>query len=545
MYRADGSDAGRFMTLKSLLTLVALSIVGWQTAHAQATPFVPPDDPVYADIDRLSAAGLIDTLIVGARPFSEREILRLLREARDRASRDASASLWATSIIDRDVQRLARTTFRPIDAIGVEETQLDSPYRAAPVDSNGVLPATINPLAAYREGRALAYGETHAIETTHSALLGPYLAVMLNPRFTVESFRSGAGNPAQSKSTLSLQSGAVTLLAGNLSVEAGKDYVEFGQSPTGGLLLSQNAPALEMIRVSNDRPAALPFVSRFLGPFRGMAFVADLGEDEIHPHTALVGYHVAALPSPRLELGFEVIDAMGGNGGQPASFSDRILDAIPIVDVLRANSDFQFSNKMIGVDAHWRVPEWRGFDAYAQVGLDDFDARRLASVLLQDGGYLVGTSLSCLMECGRLGVRFEYHQTGIRFYTHPDYPIEESGMLLGDPLGPRGLGTYLTVDAAPRRGGAFSVTGAFEVRSGDGYASTSTGPHTEGFHFVQAYRRPGEKRARVTGAWTSGHATDRFGVRVTGGVERVANFDFVGGSDRTNFLASGGLVVRP
>ena len=59
--------------------------------RAQATPLVPPDDRVYRDLDRLASAGLIDSLILGARPFSEREVLRLLGEAKRNLGRSASA----------------------------------------------------------------------------------------------------------------------------------------------------------------------------------------------------------------------------------------------------------------------------------------------------------------------------------------------------------------------------------------------------------------------------------------------------------------------
>ncbi len=523
-----------------------MAVAGARVTFAQATPFVAPNDRVYLVIERLAAAGLIDTLIIGARPFSEREIMRLLGEARRSLARKQSPSAWAARTIARDMARFDGPHDRVVDAILSGATHLDSPYRPAPPDSNGVIPATINPLAAYREGRPLAFGETFELESMHSAEPSRYVALTANPRVTFESFRSsGLVSPSGSRSTLALQSGAATFVVGNFSLEAGRDYVEFGQAPTGGLLLSQNAPALDMIRVSNDLPAGLPFVSRLLGPMRGMLFVADLGSDQLHPHTKLVGYHVAALPIPQFEIGVEVIDAMGGNGGQPASFGDRVLDAIPIFDVLRANSDFQFSNKIAAVDGHWREPSWRGFELYLQTAIDDFDARRLKSVLLDDGGYLGGLSFSCLMDCGQLGVRLEYHQTGIRFYAHPDYPIEKDSILLGDPLGPRGLGGYLTVDAESERAGQFSTTAAFEVRSGDGYGSGSTGNHTEGFHFFQVFHRPAEKRARLLEVWTFDTGHDRITLRVSGGAERVTNYAFVAGADRTNWIGSLGVSVRP
>ena len=310
-------------------------------------------------------------------------------------------------------------------------------------------------------------------------------------------------------------------------------------------MLSENAPALNLVRLSNDRPLVLPWVSRVLGPMRGALFVADLGPNHLpHPHSKLIGYHIAALPHPQFEIGVQVTDAMGGNGGQPASFGDRVLDAIPVVDALRTSSDFQFSNKLAGVDLHWRMPRWRGFELYAEGDADDFDGRNLSRGFTEDAGYLFGASLTCLLECGALGVRAEYHQTGIRYYTHSDYPMAKNQLLLGDPLGPRGVGGYVMVDRDTGPIDELSFAGAFEARSGNTYRSATTGAHEAGFHFELVERRPSEKRARLIATWTRAQST-LLSVSVSGGVERVANFDFVGGDDRTNVLGRIAVVARP
>jgi hypothetical protein len=288
-------------------------------------------------------------------------------------------------------------------------------------------------------------------------------------------------------------------------------------------------------------------VLRLLGPIRASLFVADLGDEfQIHPRAKLAGYHIAFLPHPRFEIGVEVLDAMGGRGGQPASFGDRIVDAIPLIDaIFRSGTDFQFSNKMAGIDFHWRVPSWRGFELYGEGDADDFDIRRLRSVLLEDSGYILGVSLGCLIRCGGLDVRAEYHQTGIRYYTHTDYPLESRGILLGDPLGPRGAGGYLTLDGDSFGAGYFAIRTAFESRSGNLYGSTVNGPNTEGFHFVQIAHRPAEKRARAVATWGPEVRGGRIGLRVSAGGERVSNFDFVAGNDRTNWLAQAAIIVRP
>ncbi|HEY4215951.1 MAG TPA: capsule assembly Wzi family protein [Gemmatimonadaceae bacterium] len=523
--------------------LVLSSAIAASTATAQARPMVPPGERVYRDIDRLAAAGLIDTLVLGARPFSEREVVRLLSEAQRNLSRNPNAQAWAAPTIAGDLARWTRGKIKPMDAAFVELSEMDNPYRPAPVDPNGKIDAVINPLAANRSARVIANGFTADFETFHSVTLGSHVALSINPKLVTVTPRAG-GMPAST--LLRLQTGSANFLFGNLSIDAGRDYTIFGQAPSGGLLLSDNAPPLNMVRVSNDIPFELPWWLHAFGPMRATAFVADLGPThQVHPHSKLIGYHIAALPVRQLEVGLEVIDAMGGKGGQPATFGDRVLDVVPIFDVFRSGSDFQFSNKMAGGDFHWRVPSWRGFELYGETGLDDFDARRLRIVFLQDGGYIAGTSLSCILECGRLGVRAEYRQTGIRYYTHYDYFLAEHQELLGDPLGPRGLGGYLTVDGESHAGIYGALTGAFEVRSGNTYSSHVTNSSGANFHFVLAARRPGEKRERVMATLSTDRGTQRVSVRATAGVEHVTNFRFVAGSDRNNVLGTVGLMVRP
>jgi len=512
---------------------------------AQATPIVAPDARVYRDIDRLTAAGLIDTIIVGIRPYSRREIRRLLTEAQRNLGRNGSARAWAEPTIASDLEQYAARDIRwakPIDAIALDATYSGSTPRAAPIDSNGFLRASIDPLTAYREGRRVDRGASGGIETRHSIELTNWLAVAVNPRLWVSGGNEFIGS---TDPRLTLQSGSVNMLFGNLSIEAGRDYVLFGQSPTGGLLLSENAPALDMIRVSNDRPAALPSILKYIGPMRGTLLLADLGKNQFHAHPKLIGYHISALPHPALELGLEVTDIMGGNGVPGFSTSSAIVDALPFIDpILRRRSDF-ISNKFVGGDFRWRVPGATGVQLYGEGALDDFDLRRLRSSLLEDGGYIFGLSASCLADCGRLGVRAEFHQTGIRYYTHSDYDMQQDGQILGDPLGPRGLGGYLTFDGDAGRAGELALSTAFEARSGNTYGSAVTGADTRGFHFVLLSRRPGEKRTRVVATWTPGPRDRRMTLSISAGAERVTNFAFDQGRDRTNGLAQIRYEFRP
>ena len=515
--------------------------MGAGEAQCQASPFIPPTEPIYADLDLLVSAGLIEVSAVGARPYTRGEIGRLLTEARRNIARKGAGVEWAVPIIERDAARYGQAHAGPIDLATFEFARLSSPFRSIPADPNGSVDASINPLAGWRGGRTLVDGATATIETMHSLSLGRHVAVAAAPRVTVERDRNRTGAAGR------VQAANAVLQFGNFVAELGRDYAVFGPAPAGGLLLSTNAPPLDMVRLSMQRPAALPWWFRRLGPVHAMLLVADVGaERQNHPHAKLVGYRMSIVPHRNLEFGVQVLDETGGRGAPGASFGDRVLDAIPPIDAWRTGSDFQFSNKLAGVDARWRMPDWAGLELYVDGAVDDMDTRRLRSSLLQDGGVIGGLSLSCLVGCGRLRVRAEYHQTGIRYYTHTDFAsgLQSRGIMLGDPLGPRGLGGYLSLETGAGGRNQLAFAGAYEVRSGNRYASAGQGSHSADFHFVQVEHHPAERRARLLATWTSSTRGNRMSAVASAGVERTTNFAFAGGN-RTNALVRIGYEVWP
>jgi hypothetical protein len=92
--------------------------------------------------------------------------------------------------------------------------------------------------------------------------------------------------------------------------------------------------------------------------------------------------------------------------------------------------------------------------------------------------------------------------------------------------------------------GRVSLEGAFEIRSGNEYGSTTSGPNSAGFRFVQVARRPGETRSRALATWTA-RDDARVAPHVGAGIERVGNFAFVAGARRTNAIAQLGVSVWP
>src|SRR5437764_5643707 len=98
-------------------------VVAWPRVAAQGTATVPPQDLVYLDLDRLNELGFLDSVIVAQRPYSRREIGRILRATRERSNRlgDVAVNRRITdlelAIGDGILRRLETRFSREIDTV--------------------------------------------------------------------------------------------------------------------------------------------------------------------------------------------------------------------------------------------------------------------------------------------------------------------------------------------------------------------------------------------------------------------------------------------
>jgi hypothetical protein len=530
------------------VTLFAIvAVLPLARAFAQATVTVPADDPVYRDIDRLSGNGLVNSYIVGQRGLSRREIARLIDDAsRTSARRGATAGDGAV------IARLAReyalelrqlhgdtTAHAPRLSLAearAEVLQLDSPKRAIPNDDTGDIDADVNPLLNGRLGRSYGNGTNVAAEVEARWQPGRAFVVRARPRGLVE---AGGGDP---RAIGSLQALSATLLLKNVVVELGRQPFVWGQGMEGGLLGSTSGRPLDMVRIANDTPFYAPSFFRHLGPLRGTLVVVDLGPNQHFPHSTLIAYKLSGNPfTPRFELSASVLAEQGGRGAPAGTVLDHIEDLIPVLKYTLPDNPAQFSNKIAGWEYRYRVPEWSGLQLYAEHQFEDMDPRRWRSTFWEDGGHIAGFSLAHLGPLANWSTATEYHHTGIRYYKHGVFKsgVTFNRTVIGDPLGPQSDAGYLRLawDAGGRS--AFRVDAALERRGGSFYTATvdttATGRQFN-FRFVLVEGRPAERRHRVVVDWvTRSEAGWRATVDV--GIERVSNFEFVDGRNRTNALA--------
>jgi hypothetical protein len=536
------------LALRNSLTRIArfiavalLPMVGGPSlcsGQAPATQTVPPNDPVYRFIDRLVAARLVDTIILGQRSMSRREVARILAEARGRAGE----SPWLSERIREYAEAFPDTAPKgPVMASAdADAIYLDSPGRGIAPDATGAIDVDLNPLASNRFGRPIANGQSYSYKLSVSAGFTPWLAGAASERMSWLEPRSLEG-----KGTTDVEQLYLRALWKNVGVLVGRDYLFLGQAVESGIMTSMNSRGIDQVRLSSDQPFRLPWLLRHLGPAQATVALGDLGRDQLFPHTRFLGYKFSLRPHPRFEIGTGLVEQVGGEGAPGGTFLQKAVDAIPIIDAVILHRNFLFSNKFVGVDVRYTLPGAQGVQFYAEGVFDDFDLRRVRSVFTEDAGYVWGLSASCFGQCGRVRSSVEYHVTGLRFYTHGWYrggfTLEQK--FIGDPLGPRGRGAYGIVEIDGRRR-AMTFNLAYEDRSGNKYGAVSSTPDDSDFRFILLERNPAERRWRSTVTATFGGIHDRVGYTVSGGAERVENFGHVDGAWKTNGLVQAGIQIR-
>jgi hypothetical protein len=528
---------------RSRCAAVLLLLAGIAPAlAAQGTAIVATSDPAYADIDRLAELGALDSTIIGQRPYSRRELARIVRVARDRAAREDPAAV-RTSTQVQVAALLARLSARFGDAAMPEgivdapffidgaagtANSTDAPRRAFSGSITRPLEAEIDPLAERRLGVRAPEGQALAFELSHRLDLTSWLAFQATERLEG---RVG-GNPDAAAWNAELLLAGARLRYRNLGLRIGRQQVTWAQQAGDGLFLASDAPALDLVSLASDEPFRMPGVLRALGPTQATLLVADLGESTARSHSKLLAYKVSVLPRRSIELGATFMNHYGGTGGRASSLGNRLIDFLPFVDIFRSHNYTDTtrtldvdSDKLLGVDARVQLARLAGLTLTTELLIDDFDVHRIPTIFTWDGAQTFGALLPSIAGTP-VSVRVGAKHTGVRTYTHGllSNGITTRGRLLGDELGP---------DAKAFSGGigwdaGGPIRAALDARSAI-YSKADYETLAQGTYFVIHRVGPAsnELRDQLAASMTATLApTLVITARLAG--ERVRNADFTG-----------------
>ena len=533
----------RVLAIGSLLLIGAASSLG-----AQAAAIVPATDLAYADIDRLAELGVLDSIVIGQRPYSRLEIRRIARGARKRLERGGGLSDDTRNIADPLLRRV-ETRFgsdgssddrqEPFLAVfeGASLSVLSTDANRRGFPSPGARPteATIDPLAARRLGKPALAGQTVALELTQSAAPTSWLAFQARERVESRSPRD---------STLTRTDGEVLLASararyGNVAVMIGRQEFAWAQSAGDGLFLSSTAPALDQISLASDHPFVLPWLLRYLGSTQATLILAELGPSVTRSGSKLLAYKVSVQPSSAVELGGTFMDHFAGSGARSSSFGNQFVDFLPFIDVFRKHNYTDTSrvidvdsDKLLGVDGRVRIDPLGGVLLTGELLIDDFDVHRIPKLLT---GYGSQTLALIVPQLGSpaLSLKLSAKHMGIITYTHADLKngITTRGRLLGDELGPDARAYSAKLRLAPFAELGFELEGSAAIYSDATYTAFYSDAAGTRYVVQKLSHGTDELRDRLVGTVVY-QSVDGVALTMRAGAERTRNVFFTGGRRR-------------
>ena len=559
------------LRLAALRLAAPLALGPAAAVEAQPAATIAATDPVYAAIDELAALVPLPGLIVGQRPYSRREVARLTRAAERAlasgpggatpalapraAARGAALVATLRAALGADTLPTARSdAAAPATAVGrvggravewVAGHALGSGAAPRPVPrDNGIgsIAAVSNPPLDARSGRPAPRGAVLSLESAHRVGVGGWLALVAQPRLSLVAPDGGATRPNVEPQRLLARA-----RWRNVALQGGIDERLWGQGGGRSLFLSANARPLRAVSVASDTAFALPWLLRHAGRVRAELLVADLGAAQHFPHAKLAAYKVDAAPASWLELGVGLMSHMGGRGAPPLTVAQRAKDLAPFVLwAVAEGSDALATNKVANGQLRVRVPRWRGATAYWEMAMDDFDLRRVRSMLWDDSGHLVGLTLPRLRDDGSLALDVQLHHTSLRLYQHYQFlsGLTYRGQILGSPLGPNASAAYVALAWRPAVGTTVELSAAAESRDSSVYTSRVRTVDEDGFEFVRV--RPGvvERRGRLALLVRRDAAGAGRGWFARAGADRVTDRGFVRRPAAAQAFAEAGAIVR-
>ena len=303
----------------SLVFIICLAIV--LPAGAFASTYVPVGDDAYNMLFRLEAEGLITSGLLDTLPISRKEMQRLISEA----ERNAVASNHLNNEDREDISLLkarfgdeaqgAAKYIKPLD-----EAYARYVYASANPRENGLNYAgAANPNGFVYNNGGDDYGKNSNFRLGFASLADMgWFSFYINPelRYTgaTSQFNQGKAYGVGATSQVNLNKVYGVFSAVGLDLEVGRDSQWWGPGYNGAILLSNNQDPFTMIKLTNDRPAVLPWIFRYLGLTKFTAFVTKLGSDATPPRPYLWGLRVEFKPSPYFEFGASRLAQLGGEG---------------------------------------------------------------------------------------------------------------------------------------------------------------------------------------------------------------------------------------
>ena len=385
-------------------------------------------DAAYDDLERLATAGLVDRAILNTKPFSRTEAARLVARAIEKIRADSVGAYNNRQDLESVLNRLL-AEFRPeLASLGVKVADVDGTaapgtFSFTPVDRAQVRGgyASRDLSLINNQGLRFQHGVNGGLTFESRAQIGDHVTFYLQPELT--------GN--EEYGAARLVAGYVKLTAFNIELLAGRENLWWGPGLHGSLIMSNNAPPLDHIRLGSAEAFRLPWIGDWIGPTKVLGFFAQLERNRDIPRTEMAGLRATIAPFSFLELGASYVNMFGGDTPPRlegvSDYARVLFDPQASDQKSAANQRFR-NNALFALDADIRIANVSRFlvpaqDArlYGEFGWDDTCCSTSFVPLREATSYLFGLHLLNLFGDEGLDWRLEAAWSSRLSFTHNQF----------------------------------------------------------------------------------------------------------------------------
>jgi hypothetical protein len=378
-------------------------------------------DALYDDLERLVTAGLADRTLLNTKPLSRIEAARIVARAIEAIRRDTQGAWNDRRDLEAVLERLRQELRPELAALGVGMDGDEKPgaFSFTPIDRAQVRGAYVTRDRSLVAAQGLRFQEGWNGGTTFEsrAQVGDFLTFYLQPE----------GQVNEEFAALRLAAGYVKLTLWNVELLVGRDSLWWGPALHGSLIMSNNAPPLDQVRIGSAEPFLLPWVGEYVGPMKLLFFIAQLEERRDHPRAKLSGMRATVSPFSFLELGVSRAVMFGGDTPPELDISEypRVLVQPDAGDVTTPER-FR-NNNLFAIDAELRLGNVnryylpsRDLRLYGEFGWDDTCCRSNFIPLRRAISTLVGVHMLGLFGHD-IDARVEYTRTSDASFNHRQF----------------------------------------------------------------------------------------------------------------------------
>jgi len=188
----------------------------------------------------------------------------------------------------------------------------------------------------------------------------------------------------------------------------------WGAGVNGGLLMTDNAAPLEMIKLTTGIPFTLPWVFSYAGLVKPTFFLARLGEKRTYPRANLLGMRLDFKPSPHFQLALNRTFIFGGEGKRSPTLHEWLKVFVSADSAEHASSPIN-GDQLASIDASfiysfdsWWMP-LTGLKVYTEWGAEDSGGRARVPT---GRANMYGAFITGPLWLRNADLRFEWANTG-------------------------------------------------------------------------------------------------------------------------------------